>query len=118
MERMRQWHPSQLHPENAMKKLLPLIIVASLTTLKVHATSFAIDSLDGDITANELTQFINSIRTITPPVNNWGDAMSTHGTEVEGMRRMYEATGDMNVLNRLIFVMDIALVHRNDLAQG
>jgi Ricin-type beta-trefoil lectin domain-like len=101
-----------------MKKLLPLIIVASLTTLKVHATTFAIDSLDGDITANELKQFTNSIKTITPPVNNYGDAMSTHGTEVEGMRRMYEATGDMNILNRLIFVMDIALVHRNDQPQG
>src|SRR5438094_22380 len=99
-----------------MKKLFSLLIVASLACVgsKLFATTFAIDSLDGDITANELKQFTNSIKTITPPVNNYGDNMSTHGTEVEGMRRMYEATGDMNVLNRLIFVMDIALVHRND----
>src|SRR6185369_7808824 len=98
-----------------MKKLLATLIVLTCACFapRIYATTFTIDSLDGDITANELKQFTNSIKTITPPVNNYGDNMSTHGTEVEGMRRMYEATGDMNVLNRLIFVMDIALVHRN-----
>jgi len=103
-----------------MKKIFSLLIVASLAGVgpKLFATTFAVDSLDGDITANELKQFTNSIKTITPPVNNYGDNMSTHGTEVEGMSRMYEATGDMNVLNRLIFVMDIALVHRNDQSLG
>src|SRR3954469_8543606 len=99
-----------------MKKIFSLLIVASLVCVgaKLFATTFTIDSLDGDITANELKQFTNSIKTITPPTNNYGDNMSTHGTEPEGMVRMYEATGNMNILNRLIFVMDIALVHRND----
>jgi len=82
------------------------------------ATTFAIDSLDGDITANELKQFTNSINGLTPPTDNYGDNMSTHGTEVEGMRRMYEATGNMNVLNRLIKFCDVELVNRNDQAQG
>ena len=103
-----------------MKQTLRLLVPTLLLTTAAiaRATTFAIDSLDGDITANELKQFTNSIKTITPPVNNYGDAMSTHGTEVEGMRRMYEATGNLNILNRLIFVMDIALVHRNDEPQG
>lgn len=83
-----------------------------------HATSFTIDSLNGEITANEIKQFTNSINSLTPPTNNWGDNMSTHGTAVEGMRRMYEATGNMNVLNRLIQFMDVALVHRNDQPRG
>src|SRR6185369_11647471 len=97
--------------------LFRLIGIASFfafVSLGHAATTFAIDSLDGDITANELKQFTNSIKNLVPPVNNYGDNMSTHGTEVQGMARMYEATGDMNVLNRLIVFMDIALVHRND----
>jgi autotransporter-associated beta strand protein len=78
------------------------------------ATTFTIDSLDGDITANEISKFVSSINTLTPPTNNWGDNLSTHGTAVEGMRRMYEATGNIAILNRLIVFCDIALVHRND----
>jgi len=103
-----------------MKTLFSLLVVAGLTgtSIKLFATTFAIDSLDGDITANELKQFTNSIKTITPPTDNYNDNMSTHGTEVEGMRRMYEATGNMNILNRLIFVCDIELVNRNDQPQG
>src|SRR5882724_10932989 len=93
-------------------------IVLGAASLTVAATSFTIDSLDGNITANELKQFTNSINSLTPPTNNYGDNMSTHGTPVEGMRRMYEATGNMNVLNRLIVFCDIALVHRNDEPQG
>src|SRR6185312_8396290 len=85
---------------------------------QLKATTFAVDSLDGEITANELKQFTNSINSMTPPVNNWSDAMSTHGTEVEGMRRMYEATGNMNVLNRLIAFCDVELSHRNDQPLG
>src|SRR3954467_3262208 len=99
-----------------MKKLLSLLVIACLAGpgVKLFATTFAIDSLDGDITANELKQFTNSIKTITPPTDNYNDNMSTHGTEVEGMRRMYEATGNLNILNRLVFVCDIELVNRND----
>jgi hypothetical protein len=93
-------------------------IIFCVASLTAAATSFTIDSLDGDITSNELKQFTNSINSLTPPVNNYGDSMSTHGTPVEGMRRMYEATGNMNILNRLIAYCDIELVHRNDQPLG
>src|ERR1051325_4295378 len=89
-------------------------VFVSLAAGRAAASSFTIDSLDGNITANEINQFISSINTLTPPTNNWGDNMSTHGTAVEGMRRMYEATGNIAILNRLIVFCDVALVHRND----
>lgn len=108
-----------LEPQHIMKKT-PLLIIATLlvTFSTVRATTFTIDSLDGDITANELNQFISSINTLTPPTNNWGDNMSTHGTDVQGMQRMYEATHNISILNTYIKFMDVALSHRNDQPLG
>jgi Ricin-type beta-trefoil lectin domain-like len=86
--------------------------------MQTGATTFTIDSLDGDITSNEINQFVSSINSLTPPSNNWGDNMSTHGTAVQGMQRMYEATGNINILNTYIKFMDVALSHRNDQPLG
>jgi hypothetical protein len=109
--------PPQQHLNN-MKKTSFLIAATLVAAFTSAASTFTIDSLTGEITANEISQFTNSINGLVPPTNNWGDNMSTHGTEVEGMRRMYEATGNMNILNRLIAFCDIELVHRNDQALG
>jgi hypothetical protein len=113
-------------PDMKIKHLLkkPLLTIASVTfmcvglILQTKATTFTIDSLDGEITTNELKQFTNSINSMVSPTNNWNDAMSTFGTEVEGMRRMYEATGNINILNRLIVFCDVELSHRNDQPLG
>lgn len=90
--------------------------------LAAHSPSaraaFTIDSLTGDITANEITNFINTMSARTLPTNNWGNAMATHGTEPEGMARMYEATKNVTILNTDIKWMDDYLVHRNDMALG
>src|SRR6185436_20153113 len=103
-----------------LKPLTLALVMAGVAVVpdSSEATTFTIDSLNGDITANEINQFISSINSLTPPVNNWGDDMSTHGTEVEGMQRMYEATGNMSVLNTYIKFMDVALSHRNDQPLG
>src|SRR3954463_7575791 len=110
-----------------MKKNQPVRFAARTAALlflglglatRSDATTFVIDSLDGDITQNEINQFVSSINTLTPPVNNWGDSMSTHGTAVAGMQRMYEATGNMSILNTYIKFMDVALSHRNDQPLG
>jgi hypothetical protein len=82
-----------------------------------HA-GFVIESLNGDITPSEVSNFIATINGLTPSTNNYGNAMSTHGTAVEGMRRMYEATGNVAILNRYIAFCDVYLVHRNDQPQG
>src|ERR1044071_6808036 len=76
--------------------------------------AFVIDSLSGDITTNERNTFVSTIQTIAPSTDNYGNAMSTHGTATEGMRRMYEATGDIRILTRYIQFCDVYLVHRND----
>jgi len=95
-------------------RILPLAaLLLGLAAQPVRA-AFVIDSLDGDITQNEINNFISTINAMAVPVNNYGNNMSTHGTEVEGMRRMYEATGNIAILNRMIVFADVALVHRND----
>jgi hypothetical protein len=85
-----------------------------------QATTFTIDSLDGDITANETTQFINSVNTLTPATNNYGNNMADHGSGVncEGIRRMYEATHNLTILNQYIKFCDTFLAHRNDQPAG
>jgi hypothetical protein len=98
-----------------MWRTVGILVSAGLLGLPSAAQAvFVIDSLSGDITANELDNFISTINTINPPTNNYGNAMSTHGTAVEGMRRMYEATGDMRILNRYVRFCDVYLAHRND----
>src|SRR5581483_4135678 len=111
-------HPRTMKKTFIYKTFAATVALSACFVISAKPTTFAIDSLNGEITANEIKQFTNSINSMVPPTNNWGDNMSTHGTEVEGMRRMYEATGNMNILNRLIFFCDIALVHRNDQALG
>src|SRR4051812_22700156 len=90
-----------------------LVFAGVLALPAVGQAAFVIDSLSGDITANEVNNFVSTIQTIEPATNNYGDAMSTHGTIVEGMRRMYEATGNVAILNRYIKFCDVYLVHRN-----
>jgi hypothetical protein len=109
-----------------MKQKIPFLKSAALTLalLSIAATAplaraaFVIDGLDGDITANETTNFISTIAAMTPPANNWGNEMATHGTEVQGMRRMYEATRNVAILNHLIRFSDSAVSKRNDKSTG
>ena len=103
-------------------KTTPFLKSAALTLALLLASrgnaAFVIDSLSGDITANETNNFISTIAAMTPPANNWGNELATHGTEVQGMRRMYEATRNVTVLNHLIRFADSALSKRNDKPGG
>src|SRR5437870_4597432 len=94
--------------------------VLAVTTLtmgflvgQTNATTFTIDSLDGDITANETIQFINSANTFTPVTNNWGNNMADHssGVQTEGIGRMYEATHNVTILNQLIKFCEVFMSH-------
>jgi hypothetical protein len=85
----------------------------------VHA-GFVIESLDGDITPNELNNFLGTVRSFSVSTNNWGNSMADHasGVNVEGIRRMYEATGNIALLDQYIRFCDVFLAHRNDLPGG
>ncbi len=106
-----------------IKKLsLPTFVLAlalCLSGASPHArAAFVIDSLSGDITQNELNNFVSTIAGMTPPENNWGNAMAIHGTAPSGMRKMYESTRDINILNHYIRFCDKMLSRRNDLPGG
>ena len=94
--------------------------LVSVVAILLPATraAFVIDSLSGDITTNEINSFVSTIAAMTPPANNWGIEMATHGTEVQGMRRMYEATRNQAILNHLIRFADSAVSKRNDKSTG
>jgi Ricin-type beta-trefoil lectin domain-like len=104
-------------PPTTAKSLITALIVSAGMMYQTDA-AFVIDSLSGDITTNETNNFISSIAAMNPPANNWGNNMATHGTEVQGMRRMYEATRNVTILNHCIRFADSALSKRNDKPGG
>lgn len=98
---------SRTAPRSFVRILAILALLISLEFAPVNAfAAFVIESLDGDITQNEINNFISTIAARNPATNNWGNAMATHGTEPEGMWRMYEATKNISVLNHYIRWMD------------
>src|SRR5688572_29486295 len=97
--------PQTFTPENQMKQFTVFrkAFTVLLAFAGLHANAaFVIDSLDGDITQNEINNFVSTIAARNPATTNVGNAMAIHGTEPEGMWRMYEATGNVSVLNHFI----------------
>jgi hypothetical protein len=90
----------------------------------VTAAQMAIDSLSGPITANEIASFKGYIATLTPGPTPWGAQNGTghnewadgnSGNALEALGLMYEATGDMEILNTMISWADKCTSERNDL---
>lgn len=81
----------------------------------------SVESLDGPVTANEINSFVNYIQTISPVVwPNTGSmenqyAQGSSGEQIKGMGLIYEISGNIEVLNRMIYFCDTLLSQRNDL---
>jgi hypothetical protein len=77
-----------------------------------------IDSFDGPVTQNEINSFRSFAQTLTPPSSNSGNAWSQGGggEQTRGMGLVYEATGDVGILDQEIRFCDAVLSERNDLA--
>jgi MYXO-CTERM domain-containing protein len=95
------------------------LLVAATATLAPStsaAAGFVIDSLDGDITPNEVSSFAAAAAGLPIATSNLGNAMADHGSgpNVEGMRKMYEATGDVAILNVLVKTIDAFVAYKND----
>ncbi len=79
-----------------------------------------IDSFDDPVTQNEIDSFKSHIKTLEPATNNftrknaWVQGPS--GEQVKAMGLMYEITGDVAILDRMILFCDALLSQRNDLA--
>src|SRR5215471_16871884 len=92
-----------------------------------------VDSLDGEVTQNEVDTFINVVSATAIPTSQW-TATITHnqladgrgGMILEGINEMYEVTGDipslsaehMQLLNLAIQWNDAWLINRNDMPLG
>jgi hypothetical protein len=102
------------------KSLLAAAFVVVAGLLSEARASFVIDSLDGDITTNEYNNFLSTVTAFTVSTNNYGNAMADHssGVNIEGIRRMYEATRNTALLDQYIRFCDVFLSHRNDLPGG
>jgi hypothetical protein len=90
-----------------------------------RAQTLVIESPSGPITPQELDAFKAFMLTRTPPANTWGKpgehnalADGPAGRDLEAMGLMYEATGDLAILNRMIFFADAFVAMRNDLPGG
>jgi len=94
--------------------------ILALAAAPANAATLTIDSLDGDITTNEINSFINYMNAQTIGISNLGNYMGdgTGGTNVAACGRMYEATQNLAILNIMIAWCDAFLSHRNDLPLG
>jgi hypothetical protein len=101
-------------------------VLGSLGLAAAAEAQLVLDSYTGPITQNELNAFKSYMNTRTWPAHPWGDLDTDHnaisdgpaGRDVEALGLMYEATGDVAVLNRMIQFVDAFVNMRNDLAGG
>jgi hypothetical protein len=125
-ERLRMLTPSVLRHAKAMaaRRLLCLpILVASMVAPAARAQTLVIDGIEGPVTARERDAFKAFMKTRMPPPNPWGAADTDHnalgdgspGRDVEALGMMYEATQDVEILDRMIFFVDAFVAMRNDL---
>jgi len=113
-------------------RLAVLILMVCLGVAVCHA-QLVIDSLDGDVTQNEVDTFINVVSATSIPTAQW-TATVTHnqladgngGQTLEGINDMYVVTADNpdlsaehnQLLNLAIQWTDTWLVNRNDMPLG
>jgi hypothetical protein len=90
-----------------------------------HAQAIAIDSINGPVTAHEIDTFKQFMRTRSPGTTSWGGpgahnaiADGVPGRDVEGLGMMFEAVGDREVLDRMLFFVDAFMTMRNDPVTG
>jgi hypothetical protein len=90
-----------------------------------RAQRIAIDSISGPVTAHEIDSFKQFMQTRSPGTTSWGGpgahnaiADGAPGRDVEGLGLMFEATGDREILDRMIFFVDAFITMRNDPVTG
>ncbi len=90
-----------------------------------HAQRITFDSIAGPITPREIDSFKQFMQTRSPGTTSWGGpghhnaiADGAPGRDVEALGLMFEATGDVEILDRMIFFVDAFLTMRNDEASG
>src|SRR6185436_2349469 len=105
--------------------MLQAAVLALGSAGQARAQAMVVESSGGPVTKTEREAFKAFMLTRVPPPNAWGDtgqhnalADGTAGTDVEAMGQMFEATGDVEILDRMIFFLDEFVALRNDLPGG
>lgn len=98
---------------------LHLLLVAAFSTFL--CSSFAIDTLLGPVTANDIAEFKAAAQKVAPStsianetVSEWAQGASGESTKAFGL--VYEVSQDIDILNKMITFCDSALSIRNDLS--
>ncbi|EOR93537.1 alpha-1,2-mannosidase, putative [Arcticibacter svalbardensis MN12-7] len=96
----------------------PELLPGQKNQTSISSGSLVVESLTGPITSTEISAFKTYMADVSTPSNNdqntW--VFGNPGKAIEACGLMYEATFDINILNRMIFYCDEALSGRNDLA--
>ena len=103
-----------------MKVLAGVCVAALALAGSDLAAQITIESLSGPVTANEVGSFKAFLQTRTMSGSNLGNAWvyGNSGTDTEALGMMYEITGDLAILDRMIQYADKALSVRNHPTTG
>ncbi len=102
---------------------LLLFIFMFLFVISSANAAMVIDSFSGPVTQNEIDSFKSQMAGRSPAANNTGNAYvyGNSGRDMDSLAKMFEISGDMAILDRLIQYCDAAISCRNDIlsaAQG
>jgi hypothetical protein len=113
-------------------RLVAVVMMALFVAVPCHA-QLVIDSLDGDVTQNEVDTFISVVAATPIPTSQWSATVThnyladgTGGATLEGINDLYAITGDIagltaqhsRLLSLAIQWTDAWLIYRNDMPLG
>ena len=96
-----------------------LIATCVFIPFKINA-QMVFGDYTGPVTDDELTAFKEYMQTVSAPDYDGGNVwvFGNPGKAIEACGLMYETTGDIEILDRMIYYCDAALSDRNDIASA
>ncbi len=114
-------------PRNLMRRRLGCLSVWSLALVCFQglatvraAEPMIVEGPTGPVTIKEISAFKNFMKDVPPATNNIGNAMvyGGSGEAAEALGRVFEISGDVELLNRMLVFTDRMLAGRNDPKTG
>ena len=98
---------------------LALVCFQGLATVRA-AEPMIVEGPTGPVTIKEISAFKNFMKDVPPATNNIGNAMvyGGSGEAAEALGRVFEISGDVELLNRMLVFTDRMLAGRNDPKTG
>lgn len=100
-----------------MKRIFVLVSFASIS---LAAEDLVVETLEGPITATEVAAFKRHMASAPVPGDNLRNSMvyGSGGMAVQSLGRIYEISGDRELLDRMLCFTDAMLAGRNDPEKG